>query len=81
MTVDKEEDPFKDLGPTIVGNIVDYSNSTYEEKDPFKNLGPTIVGNIVDYSSSNNEEREDEQKKKVGEESRKEDIIVVEDKS
>ena len=27
VTVDKSEDPFKDFGPTIIGNIVSYSSS------------------------------------------------------
>ena len=30
-TVDKSEDPFKDFGSNIVGNIVDYSSSDEEE--------------------------------------------------
>ena len=32
ITMDeKDEDPFKDLGPSIVGNIVNYSSSTNDE--------------------------------------------------
>ena len=32
VTVDRTEDPFKDFGPTIVGNIVSYSSSSEEEE-------------------------------------------------
>ena len=32
ITIDEEEeDPFKDLGPVIIGNIVEYSNTTENE--------------------------------------------------
>ena len=51
-----------------------------EEEDPFKDLGPAIVGNIMDYSNSIDEEREDEKLKKVKEDSRKEEVIVANDK-
>ena len=33
VTIDKSEDPFKDFGPTIVGNIVSYSSSLEEEEE------------------------------------------------
>lgn len=33
VTVDRSEDPFKDFGTSIVGNIVDYSSSSDEEED------------------------------------------------
>ena len=33
ITIDRTEDPFKDFGLAIVGNIVDYSRSTNEEKE------------------------------------------------
>ena len=33
VIVDKTKDPFKGFGPTIVGNIVDYSSSIDEEKE------------------------------------------------
>ena len=32
VTADKIEDPFKDFGPAIVGNIVSYSSSSEEEE-------------------------------------------------
>ena len=32
VIVDKSEDPFKDFGLAIVGNIVDYSSSTNEDQ-------------------------------------------------
>ena len=32
VTIDKTEDPFKDIGFNIVGNIVDYNSSSDEEK-------------------------------------------------
>lgn len=33
VIVDKIEDPFKDFGASIVGNIVDYSSSSDEVED------------------------------------------------
>ena len=36
VTVDKAKDPFKDFGPTIVGNIVSYSSSSKEEEEQIK---------------------------------------------
>ena len=35
-TVDRTKDPFKDFGPTIVGNVVHYSSSIDEEKEEEK---------------------------------------------
>ena len=44
MIIDRTEDPFKDFGAKIVGNIVDYSSSSDEEKDqnPKKDDAPSI---------------------------------------
>ena len=33
VIVDRTKDPFKDFGPTIVGNIVDYNSSIDEDKE------------------------------------------------
>ena len=32
VIVEKTKDPFKDFGPAIVGNIVDYNSSTNEDQ-------------------------------------------------
>ena len=61
---------------------VDSTNITVDKKeeDPFKDLGPSITGNIVGYSSSIDDEGEDELKKKDEEQSRKEEVTIVEEK-
>ena len=33
VIVDKSEDPFKDFGSAIVGNIVNYNSSTNEDEE------------------------------------------------
>ena len=40
VIVNRAEDPFKDYGPIIVGNIVSYSSSSKEEEEEIKEVNP-----------------------------------------
>ena len=61
---------------------VDNTNITVDEKDEarFKDYGPSLFGNIFDYSSFTEDEGEVEKRENDEEDSRKEEVKIVEEK-
>ena len=59
IIVDNKEDPFKDLGPNIVGNIIEYSSSTNEDEvEEDKKKKKEEVQRKEEERSANKEEEE-----------------------